>query len=191
MALSQPVQRVHRHTRAIDIRGYEREDGLWDIEGVIQDHKPTAYGRMDERRPDGMVHKMHVRLTVDTDLLIHQAEAFSEITPYRMCGDIAPNFASLAGLRIGPGFNRKVRERVGGTSGCTHIVELLPQMATAALQTIWPIKDAMASGEPSGRPSVMNTCHAWAEYSPEVKRRYPEFYVPESESNATPERSGR
>jgi hypothetical protein len=184
MALSPPVNRKHRHTRAIEIRGYEREDGLWDMEGMISDHKPEAYGEMSERRDDGMVHKMHIRLTVDTDFLIHAAESWSEITPYRMCGEVNPNFAALAGLTIGPGFNRKARERVGGTSGCTHIVELLPQMATATMQTIWPIKDAMAAADRTGKPGIINTCHAWADYSPVVKRYYPDFYVPKDDAAA-------
>ncbi|WP_417519984.1 DUF2889 domain-containing protein [Minwuia sp.] len=179
MALSPPVKRVHRHTRAIDIRGYEREDGLWDMEGTISDHKPTAYGVMEERREDGMVHTMHLRLTVDTDFLIHAAELHSEVTPHRMCTEVEPNFGALAGLRIGPGFNRKARERIGGTAGCTHVVELLPQMATATMQTIWPIRNYMApSDKDGGKPGVLNTCHTWSESSPVVARQYPEFYRP-------------
>lgn len=181
MALSQPVRRKHRHTRGIEIRGYEREDGLWDIEGVISDHKPEAYGRMEERRADGMVHKMWVRLTVDTDFLIHEAESWSEVTPYGICKDVNANFDALAGLKIGPGFNREARERIGGTLGCTHIVELLPQMATAAMQTIWPIKDTMGGdGRPDSKPPILNTCHAWAEYSPAVEKRFPAFHNPDS-----------
>lgn len=184
MALSPPVQRKLRHTRAIEITGYEREDGLWDMEGVISDHKPVPYGDMSERREDGMVHKMHVRLTVDTDFMIHAAEAWSEITPYSICGDTNPDFSRLAGLRIGPGFNRKARERVGGVAGCTHIVELLPQMATATMQTLWPIKDAMSKSGKTGRPGILNTCHAWSESSPVVQEKYPDFYRPASEAAA-------
>jgi len=184
MALSPPVARKHRHTRAIEINGYEREDGLWDMEGMISDYKPEPYGDMQERRDDGMVHKMHVRLTVDTDFLIHEAESFSEITPYGLCSEINPNFSRLAGLTIGPGFNRKARERIGGTAGCTHIVELLPQMATATMQTIWPVRDALSdASNPDGKPGILNTCHAWAEYSPVVQRNYPEFYVPLPEAS--------
>ncbi|WP_416896939.1 MAG: DUF2889 domain-containing protein [Minwuia sp.] len=182
MALSPPVKRKHLHTRSIEINGYEREDGLWDMEGSISDYKPVAYGKMEERRDDGMVHKMHVRLTIDMDFVIRKAEAWSEITPYEICKEVNPNFSALEGLRIGPGFNRKARERVGGTAGCTHIVELLPQMGTATMQTLWPVIDAMGStGESERRPSILNTCHSWAEYSPVVEKRYPRFYRPKPE----------
>ena len=53
-----------------------------------------------------------------------------------MCGDIAPDFKKLIGLRIGGGFHRAVRERLGGVHGCTHIVELLGPVATTAFQTV-------------------------------------------------------
>lgn len=186
MALPEPVKRIHRHTRAIDIRGYEREDGLWDIEGVISDHKPEHYGHMDERRADGMVHKMWIRMTIDTEFLIHDVAAWSEITPYLTCQEVAPNFKALIGLRIGPGFNRKCKERVGGTRGCTHMVELLPQMATTAMQTIWPLRFTPPGEKPKMTPGLLNTCHSWADYSPVVAERFPENYAgPREERKAS------
>ena len=33
MPLPAPAPRTLKHTRAIECTGYEREDGLWDIEG--------------------------------------------------------------------------------------------------------------------------------------------------------------
>ena len=39
MPLSPPAPREPIHTRAIDLRGYRREDGLWDIEGHLTDVK--------------------------------------------------------------------------------------------------------------------------------------------------------
>lgn len=178
MALSEPVNRMHRHTRGIEIKGYEREDGLWDMEGVIHDYKPGPYGHMEDRREDGMVHKMWLRLTVDIDMLIHKAEAFTEIAPYSMCGDITPNFARLEGLRIGPGFNRKARERFGGAHGCTHIAEMLGQMATATMQTLWPVRNARDEKPGSNLTNLLDTCYAWSSSSDRIRERYPEHYKP-------------
>ncbi|MBV8592615.1 MAG: DUF2889 domain-containing protein [Acetobacteraceae bacterium] len=52
----------------------------------------------------------------------------------------APNFARLPGLRIGPGCLKAAAARVGGTEGCTHWRELLQQMGTTALQTIFAVR---------------------------------------------------
>ena len=35
MPLSKPAPRKHIHTREIKCLGFEREDGLWDIEGRL------------------------------------------------------------------------------------------------------------------------------------------------------------
>ena len=42
MPLSAPAPRHFMHNRAIECRGYQREDGLWDIEGHLVDTKTYA-----------------------------------------------------------------------------------------------------------------------------------------------------
>ena len=42
MPLPNPVPRKLMHTRAIECNGYEREDGLWDIEAHLTDTKTVA-----------------------------------------------------------------------------------------------------------------------------------------------------
>ena len=42
MPLSPSAPRQLMHNRAIECRGYEREDGLWDIEGHLVDTKTYA-----------------------------------------------------------------------------------------------------------------------------------------------------
>jgi hypothetical protein len=118
---------------------------------------------------------MWMRLTVDEDLVITACEAATDHSPYAICPRAAANFARLAGLRIGPGFTRAVKERVGGVEGCTHLRELLAQMATVAFQTLQPIRQRRrAEGErPAGRPALVGTCLAWAPDSPVTRRVYP------------------
>ena len=53
MPLSQPAPRKLMHNRVIECRGYEREDGLWDIEGHLVDTKPYA----TTARDTGQAHK--------------------------------------------------------------------------------------------------------------------------------------
>lgn len=180
MPLSEPAAREPMHRRQIDMHGYRRADGLFDIEAHLLDTK--SYGFDNEERgflPAGTpLHGMWIRLTVDEDLLIHACEASSDHTPYAVCPQAAPNFARLAGLKIGPGFNRAVNERVGGVMGCTHLREVLAQMATVAYQTLYPVRRAkeLVREEATGvrkRPNIIGTCHAYHPDSPVVKLRWP------------------
>lgn len=177
MPLSQPVARSLQHNRDITLRGYEREDGSFDIEAHLTDTKAYPLPNLDRGTlmPGEALHDMWIRLTVDAELLILSCEAATDSSPYAICPDIAPNFARLAGVRIGPGFNRAVKERVGGTEGCTHLRELLAQMATVAYQTLYSVRTRRrrdsGEGEPPLSPGIVGTCHAYAPDSPVVRRR--------------------
>jgi hypothetical protein len=201
MPLSPPIGRQHLHTRRVTCQGFFREDGLWDIEGRITDEK--SYGHANEWRgplkPGDFVHDMSIRLTLDHKFTIVDVEAVTDKSPYRICGDVAPDFRKLIGLRIGGGFHREVRARLGGVHGCTHIVELLGPVATTAFQTVSsgkareldrahraksdPVPKADAPSKPSRKPYVIDTCHAWAADGPVVKRWAPDFYTgPDAEA---------
>lgn len=204
MPLSPPVGRQHLHTRRVTCQGFFREDGLWDIEGRITDEK--SYEHANEWRgplkPGDFIHDMSIRLTLDHRFTIVDVEAVTDKSPYRMCGDIAPDFRKLIGLRIGGGFHREVRARLGGVHGCTHIVELLGPVATTAFQTISSRKadeltrahraksgdapapsDPNAPAKPRRKPYVIDTCHAWASDGAVVRRWAPDFYTgPDAEA---------
>ena len=140
MPLSAPVAREKQHTRTIEIDGYRREDGMFDIEAHLTDVK--TFGQTNYDRgfiPAGEpIHDMRLRLTVNETMEIVASEAVSDLTPYRMCPTAAPNFSRLVGMRIKAGFLREANQAVGGPVGCTHLRELLQQMATTAFQTINP-----------------------------------------------------
>lgn len=184
MPLSQPVERQHLHTRAIDLRGYLRADGLYDIEAHLVDTKTYPFENQDRGtvQPGEALHGMWVRMTVGEDMVIRACEAVSDFTPYAICPQAAPNFAALAGVTIGPGFTRAVKERVGGVMGCTHLREVLAQMATVAFQTIGPMRwrkareareAAIARGEtppPARRAVPVGSCYAYAPDSEVVRR---------------------
>lgn len=203
MPLSPPIGRQHLHTRRVVCEGFFRDDGLWDIEGRITDEK--TYEHANEWRgtlqPGDFVHDMSIRLTIDHTFLIVEAEAVTDKSPYSMCGDIAPAFRKLIGLRIGAGFHRAVRERLGGVHGCTHIVELLRPLATTVFQTVsskkardlnrahrekagtLPPKDPNAAPKPRRKPYMLDSCHSWASDSEVTKRWVPHFYTgPDAEA---------
>jgi Protein of unknown function (DUF2889) len=173
MSLPAAADRSQLHTRQIDCRGYHRADGLWDIEGRIVDSKTYDSSRAcQEPLPAGeAIHDMQLRLTVDDRLVIHDAVASTLASPFAICVDAAPNMARLKGLRIGPGWMRTVKERLGGRHGCTHLVELLGPVATTAYQTIFSDRGQAARGKPAKHPHPrVNSCFAYAEDSPVIKR---------------------
>lgn len=199
MPLSQPEQREHLHTRAIEINGYRRADGNYDIEAHLTDCKSfgqTNYDRgfIEAGEP---IHDMWMRLTLDEKMHIQAVEAVSDKTPYVMCPTAAPNFTRLVGMQIRAGFLREATHAVGGTNGCTHLRELLQQMATTAFQTINPAKarremaaegtqneqrgsdafDKRITEKWGGGNKILNTCLAYDEKGPLVKRRWPELYT--------------
>jgi hypothetical protein len=176
MTLSAPTDRQLIHTRRVTCQGYRREDGLWDIEGRLLDTKSYDFANRDRGgaiRAGEAIHEMAVRVTLDDAFLIHKVEAVTEHAPFSICGDIAPAFAALVGLRLGTGFMRLVRERFGGVRGCTHLVELMGPIATTAFQTIGPM--LWAEGGQNEPTRLIDSCHALAADGPVVAREWPDY----------------
>ena len=114
----------------------------------------------------------------------HAVEAVTDASPYRICPNVTPNFQRLIGLRIGPGFRKQVRERLGGTEGCTHLVELLGPVGTTAFQTVAPMirrdlykrtEDPSGGEKPRPPPALLNTWYAFSDEREVVARQWPEF----------------
>ncbi|MEM7407231.1 MAG: DUF2889 domain-containing protein [Pseudomonadota bacterium] len=180
--MSKAARRNEIHARKLDLRVYRRDDGQFDIEGHLVDVKPFPVTFLNSsRQADEPVHDLWLRLTVDRTLEVQDAEAHMDIGAYPYCTGVEPNFKTLRGLRIGPGWNRNVRERVGGGQGCTHLVEMLAQMATAALQGIWSeLDDEDDTNKPPRerrlRTDLANSCHTYRTDGQFVKVHFPSHY---------------
>ena len=191
------------HERRYDIRGYEREDGMIDVEGKIVDLKPNSFDNHDRGYvPAGEpLHEMHLRLTIDHNFKIHRSVAATLYSPYRICPGATEAYSRLEGLTIGPGFNKRAANAIGTAFGCTHITEMLRAMGTVAYQSMWPIirrkeeeaekkrqaeetADASKSEKPKKRPGLLGSCHAHAPWSEVVERNWPDFFDPEAEADA-------
>lgn len=172
--LEPTVARQALHRRAIEIQGYKREDGLYDIEGHLVDSKAYDFKVAAGVRHAGEpVHDMWLRITVDRELKIVDAAAAMDAMPYvDQCDQIVPAYKLLVGLAIRPGYHQRLKELLGGVRGCTHITELAGALATAAFQTM-----AGQRIQPEGqKPFQLDRCHALAVTSPVVGRYYPKWY---------------
>ncbi len=180
------VDRQLLHTRHIVCEGYERSDGLFDIEGWLTDTKTEPNSTLERANipPGEPIHSMGLRVTIDAAFTIREAVAAMDYTPMAICPNAAPNFTRLVGITLTAGFRQKVTAAVGGTVGCTHLIELLGNMATAAYQTIRGRNPRRRPGTVFDKPpATMNSCLGWAEDGPLIKRDYPEFYTGPRETN--------
>jgi hypothetical protein len=187
MALSKAAPRELLHQRRIQVRGYRRTDGLYDIEGHLTDTKPYAIDSEHSSVPAGApLHGMWMRLTIDDGMTIVASEACTEFGPFATCSGGAASYMRLVGLTIKPGFLRAANDRLAGAAGCTHIREMLQQVATTAFQAMWPVRSRRHAGqEPEtrradrkddGSIALVGTCYAYASDGPVVQARWPHLY---------------
>ena len=184
MSLPSPAPRRHLHTRTIKCEGFERDDGLFDIEAQIVDQKTYAVDEpyRGHRKPGMHVHDMQLRLTLDRAMTVRDIAVITNHAPYDACPGVAPAYQGLIGARVGGGWRKAVTEAVGRTRGCTHITELLMPAATVAFQTIgsWPKAGEVATEEKpdqnAKKPYFIDGCRAWASDGEVVKRLFPLHY---------------
>ncbi|MCV6587777.1 MAG: DUF2889 domain-containing protein [Marinobacterium sp.] len=182
MPLPPAVLRHLQHTRHVRCEGYQREDGLWDIEGHLTDIK--ADDLSCKERNNGIIpageplHGLSIRLTIDLDLNILAVATSMDYTPFHICPQIAEHYKQLTGMQIAPGFTRQTRELFGGTSGCTHLLELLGPVATTAYQATHHAREAAQNWNDGEQPPPMlNSCHTMDTNGPVVQHHWPHFYT--------------
>lgn len=186
-----PVTRERLHTRAVEFNGYRRDDGLWDIEAELKDsrHYDTQVNEKGLLRAGEPVHHMAITVTVDDELVVRAVTARMLSTPFTVCREIEDSLQAMLGARIGAGWRHAVNERLGGVRSCTHLRELLVNLATAALQTIptWQAQQRLREGRTSThRPHYLGQCHAWRLDGPVVLAHHPRFHEPATAVAATP-----
>lgn len=177
------------HERQVTCRAYARTDGLYEIEATLTDVKayPVFVGDRDRIEPGEPFHEMYLRLVIDADLDIREVVARTARAPYGICGDIASRYARLVGLNLGAGFMKQARAIVGGTSGCTHLTELLGPAATTAIQAVWHVRDRLDEPVSERAPKLapatqcppeLDHCHALRRDGDVVRRYHPDFHLP-------------
>jgi hypothetical protein len=170
--------RTRLHLRRILLEGWKHSDGLWDIEARLTDSKDHDYSLASGvRRRGEPVHDMWLRVTIDSEFNIVDAQASSDAVPYPGgCDTIAPAYRKIVGLNLVRGFRRTVAEMFDTVRGCSHITELLASLPTAAIQTFASEAKDTEGIDPDVKPFQLDRCHALDTGSDTVRRYYPRWY---------------
>lgn len=178
------MEREELHHRQIDLRFYKRGDGLYEVVGRLLDTKSHPFRRRlaeADTPPGTPIHDIAVHLVVDDQMMVHDAFASMDATPFSICPGATGTLAPLKGLSMRKGWNRQVRDLLGGAASCTHIVELLGPMATTAFQGLAPLRLAeteRADGE-AQRQAKVDSCYAYAAQREVVARLWPHLHRPD------------
>lgn len=176
------VVREELHFRRIDMRGYRRSDGLFEVEGRVIDRKPGDFMPASSSRlvpAHEPIHDMGVCLVFDKAMVVHEVKTFTDAAPYSVCPEGGRALQSLKGVRIAAGWSREVRSRLSGARSCTHLMELLMPLATTAIQSMSGLRvDEKEAVDASGRPKKIDSCYAYSAERELVHRRWPEFHIP-------------
>lgn len=105
----------HLPTRRVTFRGYQREDGLWDIEDEIADTKTHVLKTPDRGtlRPGIPVHDMAIRVTVDDSITIREIVTSMTSTPFPECLQAQDPMRQMVGCTMRPGWRRAIEENLG------------------------------------------------------------------------------
>ena len=175
MPLTAPSARREVHHRSIDMHAFARDDGLFDVEARLIDRKPFDYVRPSSPQPvpaGQPLHDLWVRLTLDVNFVVRAIEASSDVTPWALCREAEATLQVLVGEPVARGWSSKVKERLRGAAGCTHLTEMLVTLGTTALQGI-------RGSDPNRRLSAegkIDTCYAYARQRSVVKVLWPEHH---------------
>lgn len=163
------------HTRQVTYHGYRRDDGLWDIEAHLRDTKPEPFTIPSERTwaANEPIHDMSIRLTVDTQLVIRDIAVAMSKVPHTGCPEAAVPMEKMIGCTLGAGWRRAIETNLGNDKGCTHLRELLFNMATAAFQSV---SGTFATQNAETPPPHLGRCMTWGFNSPLVERLHPVFF---------------
>lgn len=187
MPLSQPtIARTPQHIRQVNYRSFEREDGLWDIEAELLDTKAIDLPRPNGegiRKAGDPIHHMLIRVTVNTKLVVQAIEASMQAHPVQGCPAALDAMQRMVGCSMARGWRKAIETNLAGITGCTHMRELLNNMATATFQSIV----SAFSTTPDQPPAYLGRCTGWSFNGPAVMQYYPQFagwHIPDGKGPA-------
>lgn len=174
------ITREELHFRRIDMRGWRRSDGLYEVEGHLVDTKPGDHvplrgGQLVEAGQP--VHDLGVRIAFDIELVVKSVHTFTHAAPYDICPEGGRTLQSLVGLKMTSGWGQAVRSILNRADSCTHLRELLIPMATVAHQAMgFRLREQPERLDANGKPVRIDSCYAYGSTRSLVQRLWPEFH---------------
>ena len=176
------VTRDDLNFRRIDMRGFRRSDGYFDLVGRVTDRKAQDFSPRSGEKfvpANEPIHDMGVRLVYDENLTVLDIQSFTDASPYAHCALGGQGLRTLIGERMTNGWTKTVRSRLGGNRSCTHLMEILIPMATAAHQSLSLInRKKPERRDAHGRPLKIDSCYAYGAHQELTKKLWPEFHQP-------------
>lgn len=178
---SDGVTREELHCRRIEMRGWRRSDGLFEVEGHLVDTKPHDFvplrgGTLVEAGQP--VHDLGVRITFDEQLVVKVVETFTKAAPYNICPEGGLALQGLVGLRMSNGWSAAVRSKLARSDSCTHLRELLVPMATVVHQSMsYRLRGQPERLDSQGKPVRIDSCYAYGVNRELVLSLWPEHHV--------------
>jgi hypothetical protein len=184
MPLSSPIsRRALKHSRAIQIDAFARDDGLWDLDAHISDIKTRDVELASGTRSAGTpIHDLFLRVTINTAFTVVAVDAASDKVPYPgYCDTIAPAYSKLIGLNLVKGFRKELQANLGDVLGCTHLSQLAVLLPTVAIQAFAgevfdPHQESNAASQ-KGKPFQLDRCHALRTDGAAVAKYYPSWAI--------------
>lgn len=179
-------RRQLKHRRNIEVQVFARDDGLWEVDATITDVKTRTAQLMQGPREAGQpIHDMLLRLVVNAQFDIVAAGSETRWMPYTgLCDRHGDIYGRLVGLNLLQDFRKRLRERVGGVLGCTHITELAQILPTAVVQGfVGEVLDTRGLGDT--KPFQIDRCHTLKSSGEAVRLHYPRWYVAAPAASAT------
>lgn len=174
MPLTEISGRSPQHLRDVRFRSFLRPDGLWDIEGELHDSKAVDLNLSNNRHVAAgtAIHHMWIRTTINTALEVQSIEVSMDSHPMGHCPEAAAALQRMVGCSMARGWRKSIQEHLGGVASCTHLRELLFNMATAAFQSVTHV---FSSDDPEQPPRHLGQCLGWDFNGPGVAAHYPQF----------------
>ncbi len=166
------------HERTITVKTFEQEDETLLVEGTLVDDrlcKSYTYLRSalwDPRTIHNITAKMCISIP---DLIIKFVNTDMHEVPHQACRDIIHIGDKFIGVSLVRGFNDKIRQVLGGKSGCIHLYNLLISMRSAAFQGFYSycfrvLEDGSFRKVDVDDSLIVNSCHVWRESGPFAQR---------------------